>query len=61
MLEGYRVGILVEQGFEDSELAETVRGIVRATPVARWPCEVFYLFDAGTARVHAGRPSLSSM
>ena len=27
MLEGYRVGILVEQGFEDSELAETVRAL----------------------------------
>lgn len=27
MLEGYRVGILVEQDFEDSELAETVRAI----------------------------------
>jgi protease I len=27
MLEGYRVGILVEQGFEDSELVETVRAI----------------------------------
>ncbi len=27
MLEGYRVGILVEQGFEDSELVETVRAL----------------------------------
>jgi len=27
MLEGYRVGILVEQGFEDSELVETVRAM----------------------------------
>jgi protease I len=27
MLEGYRVGILVEQGFEDSELEETVRAL----------------------------------
>ena len=27
MLEGHRVGILVEQGFEDSELVETVRAM----------------------------------
>jgi len=27
MLEGYRVGILVEQGFEDSELVETARAM----------------------------------
>jgi protease I len=27
MLEGYRVGILVEQGFEDSEMAETMRAL----------------------------------
>lgn len=27
MLEGYRVGILVEQGFEDSEMTETMRAL----------------------------------
>jgi protease I len=27
MLEGYRVGILIEQGFEDSEFVETVRAL----------------------------------
>jgi protease I len=33
MLEGYRVGVLVEQGFEDSELVETVRAMSEAGAV----------------------------
>lgn len=33
MLEGYRVGVLVEQGFEDVELVETVRAMSEAGAV----------------------------
>lgn len=33
MLEGYRVGVLVDQGFEDSELVETVRAMSEAGAV----------------------------